>query len=224
MRISRAVVACLLACLGLVAAPGLAGAQVATLAEGKALCDAAITRRVTDLAAVMRLLDAATHVSASDRSTLDGQIATASSGLTMLKGTIDADTTLRQLRLDCRSIVTTYRVYLVLIPKVHLVVAADRVLAASAALNNLAALVQGRIAAAGGGSATLQAALSDLVAKAGGAQTAAAGIPGALLPLEASGYPANRPALLSARASLATARTDLAAALADAKTIQAALR
>lgn len=221
---SRAIVACLLACLALVAAPGLAGAQVATLAEGKALCDTAITKRVTDLAAVRRLLDAATRVGASDRATLDGQIDPASRGLTTLKGTIDADTTLRQLRLDCRTIVTTYRVYLVLIPKAHLVVAAGRVLAASAALNNVATLVQGKIAASGGASGTLQTALTDLTAKAGGAQAAAGGIPGALLPLEASGYPANRPTLLSARASLATAQTDLAAALADAKTIQAALK
>ena len=225
MRLSRAVVACLLACLALVAAPGLAGAQVATLAEGKTLCDSAITKRLTDLAAARRLLDAATHVAASDRTALDGQIDSASGGLTTLKRTVDADTTLRQLRIDCRMIVTTYRVYLVLIPKVHMVVAADRVLAASAALNNVATLVQGKIAAGGGATpGGAQAALTDLIAKAAAAQATAGGIPGELLPLTASGYPGNRPTLLAARASLATAQTDLAAALADAKTIQAALR
>ena len=212
MRVLRGLLALgVLASLVLAAAPGPAGAQVATLAEGKSLCDAAIAKRLTDLASVKTLLGGASHVTEPDRTSLDAQLDAATAGLTGLKATIDADTTLRQLRIDCRMIVTSYRVYLVLIPKVHLVVAADRVDAAVDVLSRLAALLQARPGE------TPNPTLTDLANKVGAAEQAASGIPIALLPLQASGYPANRPALASARASLAAAQADLTAALADAR-------
>jgi hypothetical protein len=211
-----ALLAWTLAVAALVAAPAPAGAQGGGLAAARAACDAAVAKRVASLGEVKGKVDAAAHLTAPDKSTLDSQIDAASTGLTQLRATIDADTTLAKLRTDCRVVVTGFRVYLVLIPKAYLVVAADRAEAAGDALNRLAGLLQARVAAAQARGRNVTSAggyVSDIGIKVQAAQSAAAAVPASVLALQATGYPANRQTLVTARTSLATARGALRGAL-----------
>jgi len=215
-RGKAAVLAWVLAGAAALATPGPAGAQGGTLAAARSACDAAVARRLASLGEVKTKVDAAAHLTASDKSALDSQIGAAATGLTQLRATIDADTTLAKLRTDCRMVVTGFRVYLVLIPKAYLVVGADRAKAAGDALTRLAGLLQARISAAQARGRNVTSAggyVSDIGIKVQAAQAAAAGIPASVLPLEATGYPANRQTLVTARASLAAARGALQGAL-----------
>src|SRR5205823_6265817 len=92
----------------------------------KARGDFEIDRRLRTLAYLSRRVHDATHLTADDSDALTTQLAAETSGLTALKAKIDADTDLATLRADLRDIVTQYRVYLLMDPKVHLVIGADR--------------------------------------------------------------------------------------------------
>ena len=209
------------------ATPGPAGAQGGNLAAARSACDAAVARRLASLGEVKAKVDAAAHLTASDRSALDSQIDAATTGLTQLRATIDAETILAKLRTDCRMVVTSFRVYLVLIPKSYLVAGADRARAAGEALTRLAGLLQARITAAHARGRDITSAggyVSDIGIKVQAAQAAAAAVPPSVLPLEASGYPANKQTLVTARASLATARGALQGALNAAQLAISALK
>lgn len=227
MRPARAVVAAwVLAALAVFATPGVSGAQSTTLAAAKALCDSAVSKRVTALTALKADVDAASHVTAQNKATLDANISGTISGLQGLQGTVDADTTLLKLRADCRKIVTQYYVYLFLVPQSRLVVAADRVKAAADGLTSLATLLQARVNAAqknGKNVSSAQGDVDEIAAKVSAAEQAAEGAQAAVLPLVATGYPGNRSALVSARASMQSAYGALVGALAAAQNAIAAL-
>ena len=95
-------------------------------------------------------------------------------------------------------------------PKVHLVVAADRSLAAADAFDKVFAKLDGK-------PGVDQAKLADAKAKVADARKLAGGVPGSVIPLQPPDYPGNRPALESTRDSLRTARQDLRAARAEVR-------
>jgi hypothetical protein len=211
--------------------PGLAsshaGAQAGAIDAAKNICDAAVARRLTSLASVKADLDATPSIASTDRATLDAQIDATRTGLRALKATFDADTTLAKVRADCGRVVSDYRVDALLIPRVELVRAAGRVQAAAATLKHLAGLLQAQVDAAKGRGKDVTSAqgyVTDLGLKADAATRAAAGIPTAVLPLTAAGYPANRPVLVAARASVDSARGALTGAIAAADSALTALK
>jgi hypothetical protein len=57
------------------------------------------------------------RITSSDNATLTGDIATNESGLAALKTKLDADTDATTARADVKSIYTTYRIYLVVLPR-----------------------------------------------------------------------------------------------------------
>ena len=218
-RLRAAVVALVVAAGAVLVLPGTAGAQTGTIDAAKKTCDVAVAKRLTSLGTVKKNLDAAPAVASPNRATLDSQIDTAVTGLTALKATIDADGTLAKVRNDCRKVVTDYYVDALLIPRVELVRAAGRVQAAAGTLKHLAGLLQASVDAAksrGKDIASAQGYVTDLGLKADAATKAVEGVPAALLPLNAAGFPGNRPTLAAARASVETARGALQGAVAAA--------
>jgi hypothetical protein len=168
---------------------------------------------------VKKNLDATPAVASPNRAALDSQIDAALTGLTTLKTTIDADTALAKLRTDCRKVVSDHYVYALLVPRVELARAAGRVQAAAVTLKHLVGLLQARVDAAKAANldvASAQGYVTDLGLKADAAAKAVAGVPAAVLPLDAAGFPGNRPVLAGARASLESARGALKGALAAA--------
>jgi hypothetical protein len=205
------------ALVALIVAPDLAGAQGVGVQAAKNACDNAIAARVANLVTAQKDLDATPSVDAAIKTSLDGQIGSAISGLQSLKPIIDGDTTLIRVRADCRRIVTGYYVYVLLIPKIQLVRATGRVQAAAATLKHLAGVLQATLDAARArtrDTTSAQGFVTDLGLKADAATKAVAGTPAAVVPLDAAGFPGNRPTLVSARASLDTARGALKGAVA----------
>jgi hypothetical protein len=218
-RLRGAGVALAVAAGAVLVLPGLAGAQSGAIDTAKKTCDAAVAKRLTSLGTVKKDLDAAPAVASPNRATLDSQIDTAVTGLTALKATIDADGTLAKVRTDCKRVVSDYYVYALLVPRVELVRAAGRVQAAAGTLKHLAGLLQASVDAArarGKDTASAQGYVTDLGLKADAATKAVAGIAAAVLPLDAAGFPGNRPTLAGARASVESARGALKGALAAA--------
>jgi hypothetical protein len=185
-------------------------AQGAALDAVKGRAKQAIDARLTTLSRLSSLVSGAQHLSASNRSTLGQQLATATSGLTALETKIEGDGDMQTLLTDARSIVTSYRVYLLVEPKVHEVVAADRMLAVVDAFTAVLTKLEGIKT-----SAADKALLADAKAKVADAASKARAVPGAVVDLPPSGYPGNRPALQTARDGLRTGRQDLVTARQD---------
>jgi hypothetical protein len=143
------------------------------------------------------------------------------SGLTALKATIDADTTVAALRTDIGKIAPDYRVYLLVVPKTHITAAADGTAKASARFVPLASELQNLInqAKAGGKDVTAaQAALDDMNAKVGQANGLIAPVVGSIMSLSPADWNNGiaGPALKSARMTIHSARALLRDARQDA--------
>jgi hypothetical protein len=203
---------------------GAAASPKPDLSAVKARCHAAISERETTLTSLEATVAASTHLTAADKSTLTGQLQSAASGLSGLGSTIDADTTLRQTLSDCKRIVSDYRVYLLLAPRTHLVIATDRGLAATAAATQAEPKVDAAIsdaAAAGVPAAQIadaQARNTDLKAKVADATGQLSGLADQLVALTPAQYDAG-----TAGPVLAGARTHLQATVADVKAARADL-
>src|SRR5450432_2369587 len=132
-------------------------------------------------------------------------------GLTTLKATIDSDTTIASLRTDIAKIAPDYRVYLLVVPKTHIVAAADGAAKTSARFVPLASELQNLInqAKADGKDVTAaQAKLDDLNAKVGKANGLIAPVVGSIMSLSPADWNNGiaGPALKSARMTIHSAR------------------
>ena len=224
MRAPKVVLTAVVVALASASAPfAVAAGRTVAMSDGLAALKArdhlAIQRRLDVLAGLTRRVNAATHLTSSDRDTLIGQFSAADGGLRALDSKIQSDTTLADVRADQRKIVDDYHIYVLVVPKTHIVIAADRISYIAGEFSPLVTRLQAAIDKAkadGKKTAAAQEALDDLKTKVQAATDAVSGVPGRVLPLTAAGYPGNRSTLLGARADLVTARTDLRAARADA--------
>jgi len=195
----------------------------------RAFGDCEIHRRFTTLDALAARVSGSKVLTSSDAAALSGEIATTKSGLTALKATIDAETSVPALKTDVALIATRFRVYLLVAPQVHLVSGADGVLALQGSFAKVNTNLAARIAAAKAGGRDTTAAQADLDAM-NAALTKAVGLAtplsAALLPLTPAQYNAGTagPVLTSARTALAQARDLLKSAVQDAKACRAALK
>jgi len=211
----------------LIGAPGLAVAQNTGIQAAKLTCDNAVATRELALGHLLTDADAAPNVDAAAKKSLDLEIQVTVDGLRTLKGTIDAATLLADVRKDCRRIVTDYYTFGFLVPQVRLVIASDRVTATAATLKHLQALLQSRVDAARARNLDITSAqgfVTDLGVKVDAATKASSGVPPAVLPLKATGFPGNRPTIVTARASLDTARGALQGAVAAATSAMTAIK
>ncbi len=182
----------------------------------------AIENRITRLNQLIDKINDIKRLTSDQKSTLTGQIQSEVSALETLKTKIDADTDLTTLRADVQSIVKSYRVYVVFIPKVYIVAHADRLMDVVGLLQTYESKLQTRVTAAGSPSA-LTALLSDMTAKLTDANTQAQNAINAVLPLTPDGWPGNKATLQSARTMLQTARQDIQTAWHDAQQIRQGL-
>lgn len=210
--------------LSLVGATAAQAAPGATMARLKAAGDSAITSRLAVLQQLTSEVTGAKHLNAGDASTLLGQISADISGLTQLKATIDAETNGANLVTELKSVVTSYRVYVEMVPKVHLVRAADWVVDVTTTIGGVEPKLQAAITAKGNPAAAV-AAYGDLVSKVSAAQGLAGGLAGQLEGLTPAQYPTPAQATLHTdRQTLGTAASDLKQARADLQIIRDALK
>lgn len=201
-----------------------------TLDTLKQTCEAAIDRRVSSLGDLQGKVSSSTYLTASDKTILLGEISAEHDGLAALRVKIAADPDRATLVADCKSIVEHYRVYLLMIPKAHLMIASDAATVIGQKLTDLATKLQAdidRATSAGKDTADAQRDLNNLKAAISAGTGAAGPVDGLLnftLPLNPSEYPADQQNVKTARADMGTTHTDFVQAGKDARQVVADLK
>lgn len=189
--------------------------------------DNEISRRLTSLNDLITKINAATKLSASDKSALIAEVNAQIAGLNTLKTTISDDSDLAKTKSDAQSIVTGYRVYAFIFPKVQLIIAADRQQVTEGKLTSLATTLQTALDAAktsGKDVTALQAQLDELVAKTKAAQTISSSVETSVLPLQPTDFNNDHTILKGYHDQLKTAHADIMTAANDGKAIVNALK
>lgn len=210
----------------LVASP-LTTAQATHLDNLKSHGTAEIDRRISNLNAALLKLNATTKLTAADKTALTNTINAEISGLNTLKAKLTADTDLATARTDVQSIVSDYRVYVLLLPKTRLVASADRFTAVENQLTQLSVKLQTKVDAAktaGKDVTTMQVSLTDLKNKLADAQEKSTSVIAPLLALQPTDYNQNHAVLVNYRNSLMAAHDGVMAARDDAKSVIQALK
>jgi hypothetical protein len=211
--------------------PGTSSPKAGTVMDALArACEGAVDRRLSTLGDLQGKVSASTYLTAGHRSTLLGEIGAEHDGLTALRAKVAADTDRATLVADCKSVVEHYRVYLLMIPKAHLTIAADASVTIAQKLTDLATRLQADVdaaKAAGKDVTKAQRDLDALKAAIGAGMAAVAPVPGLLgfsLPLDPSAFPADQHAVMTARSDMGTARTHFAEAGKDGRQVVADLK
>ncbi len=194
-----------------------------------ALGNCEIDRRYVTLNRLQGAVIVAPYLTSSDRTALENEIGSTRTGLQGLKATIDADTTVDALKTDLPKIATDYRVYLLVVPQVHLTRGADAESAASSRLTTVAGRLQDLITFAqsqGRDVTAAKAALAAMTTDIADAQGQLSGLSGKILALTPADWNGGTaaPVLNGARASEKSAHDELAAARNEAKAVIAALK
>lgn len=210
--------------LGVCASPAFAVSQAEQTRLSTIISrgDQEIQRRLTALNAAAKTLAQTEKLSATDKQTLTDEVNTTISGLTTLKAKLDADTTLADARVDAKSIVTGYRVYALVLPKVRLVKVADGQIALESKFEELSATFLHRFAelkSAGQDVSALEAALSNMNMKTQSAQEVSTVVQAKVISLQPSDYNSDHTILVGYRDQLKSAHDDLVAARDYAKSI-----
>ena len=186
-----------------------------------------IDRRLTRLSALSSTISGAARLTSGDKSSLQAEVTSEVNGLTSLKSQIAGDTDLQTARINAQSVLTDYRVYALVVPKVWLVRVADDQQAVENKLNTLSGKLQTRINEAQNNGKTvtaLQNSLNDMQTNTQAAQKISAPVEQALLPMQPTDYNNDHTLLTGYRTKLTTAHNDNKAAYSDAKTIVQGLK
>lgn len=197
-----------------------------TLGSAQQLATARIDGRLETLRALDLAAGSARYIAAADKTALHTVITGDISGLTALRSKVTAETTAAAVHADETTMVDTYRVYLLVVPKVHLTIALDTEAAAAARLQKVHDNLAARLAKKpGGANAGENAELADLQTQIQAAQHAVDGQVVALLALQPGpGGAAITAQVKTIQGRAREARQDLRKAQADAKEIRAAVK
>lgn len=225
------------AILGSVATPALAATGTGTpdQAAKQAACLAAVQQHAKDLiAARQRSLDALTtevdgaaHLTTTDRAAISTVISSTRSGLTSLAATVAAATTCQQAHAADARIFTDLRVYVIVEPQAHLLLAVDHGLDGLTHLQTAADTIATAITAAntdGKDTVPAQAALKDLQARISDAAGQLATAHTEAAALTPSAFNADHDVTAPARLAARTGRQDILAAVADVRAAVADLK
>ena len=191
------------------------------LAYIKARVDLHVAQRQLTIRQLTSALAVRTHVTDPHRATLTGLFASDASGLAETDATVQADTTCKQAMTDGRTVVTSYRVYMLLAPQEHLVAASDTGTYGAGQLTAAEPKLAAGIAAIADPTkkAEAQAAYADLVAQTTSASDDFAGVGDSVLALVPADMPAAQSTVTAERSKVQAGRAALTLALKDAKTI-----
>ncbi len=185
-----------------------------------------IDRRVSSLIQLIDRVNGFKRLTSDQKTTFVNELQSQISSLNALKTKINADTDMITLRTDVQSVITSYRIYALFIPQMH-ILAADDILTTTASQSSVfAGKLQSRIdkmKSEGMDTSMMQGLMTDLQQKLSDANTQLQNVVTAVVGLTPSGYPGNKTALQSARTMLQTARIDLENARSDALKIMADL-
>lgn len=127
--------------------------------------DQLISVRLSSLQNLLTRVQGDKRLSTTDKSSLTSDINTTISGLQTLKTKIDADTDETTARTDAKSVITTYRVYMVFEPKIRLLTVIGNLQTTSSNVSSLSGQIQTLITSLqsqGKDTSAAQTALNDL--------------------------------------------------------------
>jgi hypothetical protein len=193
------------------------------LAATKTLVQARIDKRLRTLGTLRTAISGAAKLSSEHGTTLANLVTADTNDLTALRAKVAAESTVDAVRADEKTMIVNYRVYLLVVPKVRLTIAADAENAAIAGLDTVRTAESGAIATAkskGKDVSTEQSELTDLTNQLAAARGVLAGKVAALLAVapgpDATAITAD---VRTARTAIKDARGDLGRATLDAKKI-----
>lgn len=195
---------------------------LAPLDRLKTKADREIERRINSLQKLQSLISTVKNISADQKASLSGQVQQQITSLTALQTKIKADTDIATVKTDVQSVVNDYRIYALFIPKIRIILTADKVNTIADMLLAEVDKLQIKISEAkakGLDVTALQSALSEMKTKAADAKMQANTAVVTVMPLTPEGYPANKTTLQSARNTLDLGRQDLIAAVKNMKFI-----
>ncbi len=181
-----------------------------------------ISRRLIYLNNLLTQINNATRLTASDKSALTSEINNEIAGLTALQSTLANQTSLPSAKANVQSMITEYRVFTLVVPKVRMVIYADNQQTNEAKLSTLAGKLETRIAAAktaGTDVTSLQTKLDDMKSKIIAAQALSSSVETGVLGITPDQYNANKSILAPYHVDLDTAHADNQVAYNDAKSI-----
>jgi hypothetical protein len=184
---------------------------------------AAVTRREATITTLTGLLAGRPHVTDAHRATLDGLYASDAPGLRAVDAKVQADTTCLAAVTDGRTVVTSFRVYLLLVPQTRLVSASDTGTWAAGRMAAAEPAAQAAVNAMTDPNrkAAAQARLDALTSDVAAAQSAYSGVADGALALVPADIPAAESTLDGYRTKVAQGNADLRRAVADAKALRA---
>ncbi len=180
----------LLSLIGIMTQPAVAAIRVAskeaaTAALRKENSLQEIERRLASLNNLLTKINSLTKLTAGQKTTLIQQVQEQITALTALKGAIETETDPIKLTVEKKSIIDSYRIFALFMPKINILAQADKVL-------NLVELMTSK---------TTDTAALALINE---VKTVAQDIINKISILTPQGYPANKTVLQEARKSLAT--------------------
>lgn len=178
--------------------------------------DAKIATRLTALNDASSKLSAMTHVTATNKTTLQNEITSTISGLNAQKATLDAATTAADATTARNAIFTDYRVYAVVLPKVRLVKVADDQLTNEANLTTFA----NKLSAKASGNSQV----ADMQSKISAAQALSSAAETKVLAVDPSDYNTDHTVLSQNLANLKQAHADNQAAYQEGLAVMKSLK
>jgi len=181
-----------------------------------------IERRIASLEKLVTRINSIKRLTPDQKTSFITQIQSEITNLKALEVKIKTNTDTASLKTDVQSIVKSYRVYALFMPKIEIIAAADRMESVADQMSSLSAKLQTRInesKAAGNDVATAESSLSDMNLKIADAKTQANNAITKVLPLTPDGYPGNKSVLQSAKGLLKIGHQDIIAAHHDAQEI-----
>lgn len=186
-----------------------------------------INRRLASLNKLILKINTVIRLTADQKTTLIAQVQTEIDSLNLLLTKIKTDTSPADLAADKKSIVDTYRIFALFIPKMQVIISANRTLDVANNYKAISTKLAARIATAktaGQDVTAAQADLDDANAKIADAITLANNAIITVTPLAPAGWPGNKTTLETARKMLALSHQDLARANNDFKKIAQILK
>lgn len=181
-----------------------------------------LTRRLNNLTSLDSLINSSLKLTSSDKTALNDQVSSTIAGLNTLKGQLDSATTVTAAINDVQSIVSEYRVYVFIYPKIHILKVADDQQIIEAKLSALASLLQTRLTQAsktGQNVSSLISQLATINSLISSAQTISSQVETTVVNLQTSTYNSNNSVLSGYNAQLQSARQSIMTAFSDAKTL-----
>lgn len=190
--------------------------------EVKSRCLNQIQLRHEALANVKRRLARSRFVTDAHEAALVQNIDATASSLSRLADVIQGEDNFEELRAECRSIVDDHRVFVLVMPRVRLVLASDAALSAAGRLTTVADRLQTEIdqaKAEGKDTAQAESDLARMRTHIATAKDQADGVYGAVINLTPADYNANHEVLRPAREAVRAAKNELRAAVAAGREV-----